>query len=174
MKHRKYVIPQIILCFLASVVVLFALQFSFSLWGSHLLMNEITDSAATNVDYLSQAVEDKIRFVHSQLEYLLVTKNVPELLRTVTMQPSDYYLNIKDIQELLEMVRRGNNDLSSIILYYPSLGVYISNSPNLNNSNGPGGYGRVNNEWLSSRIQRSLSSSSFVVEEQDLILIKQR
>lgn len=171
MKHRKYVIPQIILCFLASVVVLFALQFSFSLWGSHLLMNEITDSAATNVDYLSQAVEDKIRFVHSQLEYLLVTKNVPELLRTVTMQPSDYYLNIKDIQELLEMVRRGNNDLSSIILYYPSLGVYISNSPNLNNSNGPGGYGRVNNEWLSSRIQRSLSSSSFVVEEQDLILI---
>ena len=170
LKRRKYIASQIILYFFVSVAVFFALQFAFSLWGSHVLLNEMTDSASTNVNYMCQALENKATFVYSQLEYLLFNKDVPQLLRTAAMQPADYYLSIKDIQELLEMIRRSNHDLLSTTLYYPSLDVYISNAPSVI-SNNTSDYGRVNSEWLEARMQKSFSSKSFLFEEEDRFYI---
>ncbi len=98
------------------------------LLGNRAITNELNASASSNVSYLRDSLEDAVNTVNVQLEYTLTTDKIRELdLLHDTLAPSDYYLLIREISDLLSL-SVSNRFVERVELSFLSHGICVSNT----------------------------------------------
>ena len=109
--------------FMVLIIIIFPLymtQFFTNQWGIDATTSELNSAAYSNVVYLRDHFVDNIKLINVQLEYLLVNSNITEF--TVW----EYYSAIKNITNLLSLVKNSNPYINEMTLYYPTYNVAVS------------------------------------------------